>query len=220
MRSQHVDYYNHDNLASDYDQDVKRTDDPIRDGYDGVLDWVVTAAGIDETTSVLELGSGTGNLTQRIKSCARIICVDISTKMEEQGKDKVAHLTNREFAVSDVLEYVAGSDETFDVIVSTYTLHHLTEEEKMPFLEAVRDRLKPGGRFVVGDLMTKSVEDEQATIAFYREQGDENTAGDIEEEFFWYVDSATEKLTSLKLEVETARFSRLSWCIKASKLAC
>lgn len=218
MRSKHVNEYNHDNLAGTYDRQVQQTEDPIRDGYAKVLDWVVAKADIDDGSSVLELGSGTGNLTQRIKVCDRIVCVDISTRMEAQGLEKIAHLPNREFVVSDVLEYVDGTDETFDAIISTYTLHHLTQDEKMPFLDAIPSRLKPGGRFVVGDLMTESPQDEQDAIAYYRSIGDEDTADDIEQEFFWYVDSAVAKLASLGLDVETARFARLSCCIRGRKL--
>lgn len=216
MRSKHVDLYNHDNLARNYDRQVQKTDDPIREGYDDVLDWVVEHAEIDATSSVLELGSGTGNLTRRVDVCGNIVCVDISTAMEARAAEKIAHLENRRFIVSDVLEYVTRTDDTYDAIISTYTLHHLTEEEKMPFLEACRSRLKHGGRLVIGDLMTASTDDERDAVAYYRSIGDTDTADDIEEEFFWYVDSAVDKLDALGFEVETARFSRLSWCIRGT----
>ncbi len=74
MLRKHVDYYNHDNLARSYDTDVQRTDDLIREGYDRVLDWVIANTGITVSSTVLELGSWTGNLTKRIESCGRIVC--------------------------------------------------------------------------------------------------------------------------------------------------
>lgn len=217
MRSQHVDSYNHDTLARNYDANVQRTEDPIREGYDQVLDWVIDNAGIGLDAVVLELGSGTGNLTKRITECAQIVCVDISTKMNDLAAEKVTHLANREFVVSDVLEFLVGSPDTFDVILSTYTLHHLTEQEKMPFLEAAAAHLSSDGCLVVGDLMSESADGEAESIAYYRSIGDSATAEDMEEEFFWYVDTAVDKLSSLGLTVETARFSRLSWGLKAQK---
>ena len=194
---------------------MQRTEDPIREGYDQVLDWVIDNASIGSDTSVLELGSGTGNLTERIKECDRIACVDISTRMNDLDESKVAHLANREFVISDVLEYVASVQKTFDTIISTYTLHHLTEEEKMSFLEAAVARLTSGGCLAVGDLMTESAKGEAESIAYYRSIRDSDTAEEMEEEFFWYVDTAAGKLSSLGLTVETTRFSRLSWGIKA-----
>ena len=67
MRSSHVDIYNHDEDAATYDQDVLRSEDPIREGYTQVLDWVVQNAAITEDSAVVELGSGTGNLTARLR---------------------------------------------------------------------------------------------------------------------------------------------------------
>jgi putative AdoMet-dependent methyltransferase len=219
MRSQHVDYYNHDNLAPDYDASVQKADDPIREGYDQVLEWVIENAELDASTRVLELGSGTGNLTCRIANCKQITCVDISTRKEELAAKKLTHLRNRTFVASDVLEFVVKDTSTYDAIISTYTLHHLTEAEKMPFLESAIRRLSPGGRLIIGDLISKSVEAEANSIAYYRSIGDTETADDMEEEFFWYVDTAVNKLEDLGLPVETARFSRLSWCIKATQPA-
>ena len=65
--------------------------------------------------------------------------------------------------------------------------------------------------------MSESAQGEAESIAYYRSIGDSDTAEDMEEEFFWYVDTAVDRLSSLGLAVETARFSRLSWGIKALK---
>ena len=47
------------------------------------------------------------------------------------------------------------------------------------------------------------------------DEEEEGEREEMEEEFFWYVDTAAGKLSSLGLTVETTRFSRLSWGIKA-----
>ena len=39
MRSSHVDLYNHDEDAATYDQDVLRSEDPIREGY-AEMNWL------------------------------------------------------------------------------------------------------------------------------------------------------------------------------------
>lgn len=40
MKSRHAEYFNHDGDAPGYDRDVTNEDDPIRTGYNAVLDWV------------------------------------------------------------------------------------------------------------------------------------------------------------------------------------
>ena len=66
--------------------------------------------------------------------------------------DTVRHHTSRDFVVFDILKYVASTNDQYDAIISRYTLHDLTEDEKGPFLDAVYRYLNPGAEFVVGDL--------------------------------------------------------------------
>lgn len=159
MRSTHADYFNHDEDASEYDDDVLNEDDPIRTGYDAVLDWVVEQAEVDEHSRVLELGSGTGNLTSRLPNCHELVCVDVSEKMEALCGQKVTRFSNRRFIKEDVLAVFERDLGTFDAIVSTYTLHHLTESEKKHLFECLWASLNENGVFVVGDLMAESEKD-------------------------------------------------------------
>ena len=75
MRSANADIFNHDTEAADYDNDVLNEADPIRAGYRDVLRWVVRQAQITPSSRVLELGSGTGNLSELIASCGELVSV-------------------------------------------------------------------------------------------------------------------------------------------------
>ena len=99
-----VDRFNHDEDAGDYDLDVTNADDPIRAGYDELLQWVTERAAIGATDSVLELGSGTGNLTAQLPSCARLVCVDISDEMTRIARSKLAGRPEISWQQADVLE--------------------------------------------------------------------------------------------------------------------
>ena len=78
MRSAFVDVFNHDEDAIEYDLDVQDETRPLRSGYSAVLDWVIESANIQVNNLVLDLGSGTGNLSSRINVCRQLVCVDIS----------------------------------------------------------------------------------------------------------------------------------------------
>ena len=82
MKTLHADEFNHDPWASDYDRDVLDESNPIRAGYEAVLSWVIDEADIGSQKAVLEIGSGSGNLTGRIRECKSLLCVDISVEME------------------------------------------------------------------------------------------------------------------------------------------
>src|SRR6516164_6041032 len=130
MRSANADIFNHDTEAADYDNDVLNEADPIRAGYRDVLRWVVRQAQITPSSRVLELGSGTGNLSELIASCGELVSVDVSGNMEAIAKLKVRHLTNRRFIKADILEVFAQELGKFDAVISTYAVHHLTDQEK------------------------------------------------------------------------------------------
>jgi putative AdoMet-dependent methyltransferase len=217
MRSANAEVFNHDNEAADYDQDVRHEVDPIRTGYQEVLRWTIKEAQIDPTSRVLELGSGTGNLSQLIASCGELVCVDVSEKMEAIAQPKLRRITNRRFVKADILEVFAKRLGLFDAVISTYAIHHLTDREKQRLFALVSESLLPGGRAVFGDLMVQNQDQKREMIQHYLLNGDQNTALAITEEFFWLVDLAVSQLQALGFQVKTTRFSDLSYGIAAQK---
>ncbi len=217
MKSIYADRFNHDEDASEYDEDVRNEKDPIRTGYEAVLTWVIESAKIEKQSSVLELGSGSGNLSRRIKECRVLTTVDISEKMEELAKSKLTHIKNRLFVKADFLEFFEKNSEEFDVIISTYSIHHLSEEEKIFLLKEVWDHLKPSGKAVFGDLMFECKSKKEVKREEYTKKEDFETAKAIEEEFLWYIDTAEAYLKSLGFKVITRKFSDLSYGIVAEK---
>ncbi len=218
MRSSHADIFNHDDDAPTYDAEVLQEGHPIRQGYSDLLEWVAQKAAITSQSRVLELGSGTGNLTRLLPLCRELICVDVSQKMEEWAQPKVEMHLNRRFRCADVLEVLDEDMGRFDAIVSTYTLHHLTEPEKTFFFQQLKHILEPTGRAVIGDLMLVSASVKPAQIALYRSLGELETAEGIEEEFFWDLKSAREQLQQLGFRVEERWFSDLSAGICAQRV--
>jgi putative AdoMet-dependent methyltransferase len=215
MRSTYGQIFNHDEDADTYDSDVRNESNPIRAAYHDVLTWVITEARIHSSSRVLELGSGTGNLSCLIPQCGELICVDLSEQMETIARSKLAHLTNRRFMKADILEVFDYQSAPFDSVISTYAIHHLIDSEKRLLFEKIFAGLVPGGRAAFGDLMVQNREEKTARVREYLSQGDEKTAQAIEEEFFWSLDVAVRDLIELGFRVETKRFSDLSWGVVA-----
>jgi putative AdoMet-dependent methyltransferase len=219
MRSANADIFNHDAEAPDYDNDVRNESDPIRTGYRDVLRWVIREAQITSNSRVLELGSGTGNLSELIASCGELVSVDVSENMEAIAKRKVRHLTNRRFIKADILEVFAQKLGKFDAVISTYTVHHLTDQEKQRLFALVFDHLLPSGSAVFGDLMVQNSSEKEAKIQQYLAKGDQGTAQGISEEFFWALDTAISDLERLGFDVRALRFSDLSYGVIARKVS-
>jgi putative AdoMet-dependent methyltransferase len=213
-RSTHVDRFNHDEDAPGYDADVLDETNPIRAGYGELLEWTARQAHIHDASRVLEIGSGTGNLTRLLPHAQETLCVDISAEMTKIASTKLASRPELCFFNADALEALHLPEvrrAPLHAIVSTYTLHHLTEAEKREFTETALQRLAPGGRLVVGDLMFKDeAERGELLLQLGRKHGQE-LVEEIEDEFFWDLTAARRQLEQLGVQFEARRFSELTW---------
>jgi putative AdoMet-dependent methyltransferase len=219
MRSEFVEKFNHDDDAADYDADVLNESHHIRAGYNALLDWVAQQANSKPGRTILDLGAGTGNLTLRLQSYKRIVCVDVSEQMSRIGQEKLSDLDNIEWFQSDLLEIVDQSVGAFDAIVSTYAIHHLTDAEKEQLFGVIHAALNPNGVAAFGDLMFKNQLDRKRILDRYRNNGQTELAQDIEDEFFWDIEHAAKTLGETGFQNMTKQqFSTLSWGIVCNKL--
>ena len=215
--SEHAQKFNHDPIAGTYDADVVMENRPSRLGYNKVLEWVVDAAKISPMSTVLDLGVGTGNLSEKINSCLELVCVDISKEMMNIARPKLSHLQKVSFVQTDILGYLKTNERKFDRVISTYSIHHLNQDEKWILFEFVWNSLNENGLAVFGDLMVESSSALNSQAVKYRKDGDVFTARAIEEEFFWELEEDIESMRQIGFNVSWERFSDLSFTILASK---
>jgi trans-aconitate methyltransferase len=104
----------------------------------GVLDLLEAKTG----ERILDLGCGTGHLTEQIaRSGAKIVAIDRSPDMIRYAREKYPSL---QFDVMDAREILFA--EPFDAVFSNATLHWIKEPEKV--VVGIAKALRPGGRFV------------------------------------------------------------------------
>jgi SAM-dependent methyltransferase len=111
---------------------------------------IVSAAAVQHTDRIIELGCGTGELASLMaaNTSARVTGVDICVPFIEQARQRFAS-PRLDFAVADLskIEEIDRLGANFDAVVGNGILHHLyyVIDEALPRL---RRLLKPGGRFV------------------------------------------------------------------------
>ena len=97
-----------------------------------------------------------------------------------------------------------------DRLVSTYAVHHLTENEKALLLKQVGRSLSPGGVAVFGDLMFEDAASAAQLAEKYADRPE--VVQSFEEEHFWHVDGVYAMADAAGLSVtDVRRFSDLSW---------
>lgn len=217
-RSQNVERFNMDEDASAYDADVRDTSDPIWEGYADVLAWVAAEAEVSADSVVLELGSGTGNLTERLGRVKEIFCVDCSSEMMRIAREKVGARGEVKWIRTDLLEYFDTPGPQVDVVASNYAIHHLMPAERHTLFDHLAARMRTGARFAVGDLMFESETARREILDEYRRSGRGELADEIEDEFFWDVETDLEALRIRGFDLQARRFSELCWGVSGCRL--
>ena len=130
--------------------------------YPELQDEVAKAASELHAEDVLDLGTGTGETALRILRlypAARLVGIDESPGMLAAAR---AALGN------DPLLIVARLQDPlppgrFDLVVSALAVHHLDGPGKQDLFRRVARALRPGGRFVLGDVVVPEVPEEALT---------------------------------------------------------
>jgi ubiquinone/menaquinone biosynthesis C-methylase UbiE len=104
---------------------------------------------------VLDVGSGTGffarMLAKAVGPDGTVVGLDAAPEMVSYAGRKARHTENCRFQIgtAESLPYPGGH---FDVVVSSFVLHHLPEDLRLPALREMRRVLRPGGKLLVAEV--------------------------------------------------------------------
>lgn len=187
--------------ADGYDKSVGLSDDensyPFA-GYKEVLNSIYNEVLASDSKRVLDIGFGTGTLTKRLYDRElEIYGQDFSGEMIKIAQEKMpkAKFFAGDFT-KDLVDFL--KDNKYDAVIATYSLHHLTDEEKISFIKSLLTLLNPGGEILIGDVAFESRKDLEACKEKSKDYWDE------EEFYFVYED--------LKKYFEGLTFEKYSFC--------
>jgi ubiquinone/menaquinone biosynthesis C-methylase UbiE len=122
----------------------------------------VEALGIGEVGSVLDIACGPGIITVALAPRARdVVAFDLTPEMLKKARQRCAsagarNVTFREGSATDL----PFADHTFDCAVTRLSIHHFEHPRRV--LKEIWRVLKPGGTFVVADVVSSEVPEKSA----------------------------------------------------------
>ena len=119
--------------------------------FDELQDAVAAATAGIEAAALLELGTGTGETARRVVARhpdARLLGIDACAGMLARAGEVVPGAELRVARLEEPLP-----DGPFDLVFSALAVHHLDAEGKRDLFRRVRAALRPGGIFVLGDVV-------------------------------------------------------------------
>ncbi|MCY9660880.1 MerR family transcriptional regulator [Paenibacillus chondroitinus] len=161
------DKWNFDHQALTHDNNVVNNDREYKDyekALQTTIDWVAPKAG----ERGLDIGTGTGNLAGKfLEKGISIAGIDQSKEMLKRCGRKHPQM---ELKLGNFLA-IPYLDGQFDFIVTSFALHHISDEQKILALGEMRRVLKPHGRICITDLMFENDDQKVQYIADLERQG-------------------------------------------------
>lgn len=131
--------------------------------------------------SLLDLGCGDASMVAwalagtQIRDYTGVELVEATTRLADENLRSV--VPHRSFIVGNLIDAVRpGDGGPYDLVLASYSLHHLSLVEKAAFFRDVRDRLAAGGKFILIDLLTRPDEGRQPFLARTHCYADQLTA--------------------------------------------
>ncbi len=127
--------------------------------------------------NVMDLGAGTGIFSARVLEKfpnSRVTAVDGAEAMVDIAVDRLGPMADRlDWVIADFRQLPAETlvADSYDLVISSYALHHLNAGEKLALLKQVVGTLKRGGWFLNADIVVAEDEAIEQRLQKLRVEG-------------------------------------------------
>lgn len=143
----------YDKRANKYDSDFQQA--PIRAIVkDCISGMIAENISLLTSASIIDVGAGHGHLWEHFQppQMKKLALVDASEKMLQHAKQRLKSIqTSVSFHQFDFTNLSDFEDNSFDLYISTFALHHIPDEEKKLALMEAKRVLRPNGKIIIAD---------------------------------------------------------------------
>ena len=205
-----------DSWSESYDDTIVSKDGEYLEvfkGYEDILNEVSSSIKADKNTTVLDIGTGTGNLAANASNLGyNVIGIEPNFKMRQLAKEKY----------SDI-EFKYGSFLTLDIpnqsvsaILSSYAFHHLEDREKREAIIFLKSKLLPNGQIIFADTMYETEDSANEILAWSQTNGLNNLLKDLKSEFYTTHKVLKDIFEEAGFKVSLKQMNKFVWVLDAT----
>ena len=215
QRQQWTDRWGFDDWAYGYDECTNKAQGELRifEGYAIAMEKVRQTAIEPCPLRILDLGCGTGNLLGELSPNLEVVGIDQSIEMLLIAHNKYPTMILR---LDNFLDQPYCTNY-FDVVVSTYALHHVKPEEKVNILHYMCDYLQTKGRIVIADLMFLNCAERDRCREEYLAQNRADLWDIIDDEYYFIIEDFQSFAEKMGLTVHYEHITNFTWLIVIDK---
>lgn len=181
---------NYDDLASEWDFDAIASDFINRYlkedvPYRNTITRVQEILGEMKGKTFIDVGCGTCNLWQESDADTKLTGLDMSLPMLLESRKKLSWATLR---LGDILDLDPEETDRYDVVVSTFTLHHIDPADQYKAIDNMMELCKEGGLLLIADRCYQNAAEKEAVKKRLQQENDTEGLQLLESEYFIYAD--------------------------------
>ncbi|MFV0528229.1 MAG: pyridoxal-phosphate dependent enzyme [Lachnospiraceae bacterium] len=205
-----------DDYAQHYDRIVAENAEykKLYENYNEILNETVKHLARFEGAKVIDIGAGTGNLTDVADRAGYdVIGIEPNRNTREIARKKFPHLT---FSAGAFLS-LPIDDGSLDGIISSYAFHNLTDREKEEAVQVFRKKLKSDGIIVIADIVYESEASKAYLTTELKTQGEKVLYQELISNTAATQSVLTSIFTSNGFEVSYQQLNKFVWIVTAKK---
>lgn len=166
--------------------------------------------------TILDVGCGTCNLWEACETQYNLTAMDSSLNMLIAARSKVPWA---KFCLADITNMDRGEPGTFDLVISTFTLHHIEENRQELALKNMIDLCAASGKVILIEKYFQDRREQQREESRLKSAGKEEALSVLASEHYLFLDQLREYLRYKNCSLEFSQAAENVGCFILQKAA-
>lgn len=158
--------------------------------------------------TILDVGGGTCNLWQEFQENTQLTVIDKSLQMIFAAKENIPWAN---YILEDILQINPNGMVKYDVVVSTFTLHHISYDQQEKAIKNIIDFCSEGGSVLLVDRSFRNQNEKENKERELEEAGNLDFLEIIQSEYYLIADQIESYICYLGYESNTLFFEDEIW---------